>query len=187
MPFCPKCGSEFREGAKFCTRCGASLKVETPIIAPSPPALTLSNTPAASPAVSPAAQTPITPNLASGSLTSSSDASSTLSSVMAVVTTAVVPGFRIKSIAGSGVVTAVVVKARGGVRRSARAEPVPSSEGSVLNEEFEKGRIEAIERLKSKARNIGANAIIGLALEISEIESTVLLSATGTAVVVEPQ
>lgn len=25
MPFCPKCGTEYQDGSKFCAKCGANL------------------------------------------------------------------------------------------------------------------------------------------------------------------
>ncbi|MCL1965715.1 MAG: YbjQ family protein [Candidatus Bathyarchaeota archaeon] len=55
--------------------------------------------------------------------------------------------------------------------------------------EIEKARLEAIERVKARAIALGANAIIGLDVETSGIEqfSIMLFSATGTAVLVEPE
>jgi uncharacterized protein YbjQ (UPF0145 family) len=59
-------------------------------------------------------------------------------------------------------------------------------EVSAFTSEIEKARYEALERLKIKARQLGANGIIGLDLETSDIlQGTVLISATGTAVVME--
>lgn len=61
-------------------------------------------------------------------------------------------------------------------------------EVSVFTSEIEKARIEALERMKEKARRLGANAVIGLDMETSDIlKSTVLISATGTAVIIEPE
>ena len=56
--------------------------------------------------------------------------------------------------------------------------------------EMEKARWEAIERVKARAVALGANAIIGLDVETSDLglqNGIVLFSATGTAVVVEPE
>jgi uncharacterized protein YbjQ (UPF0145 family) len=61
-------------------------------------------------------------------------------------------------------------------------------EVSAFTSEIEKARGEAIQRIVVKAQSLGANAIIGLDLETSDIlQGTVLISATGTAVVVEPE
>jgi uncharacterized protein YbjQ (UPF0145 family) len=56
--------------------------------------------------------------------------------------------------------------------------------------ELEKARIEAMERVKAKALALGANALIGLDLETSDMGvqmGIVVISATGTAVIVEPE
>ena len=50
-------------------------------------------------------------------------------------------------------------------------------------------RAEAVERAIQKAKDLGANAIIGLDVETSGIGQTniTLLSATGIAVIIEPE
>ena len=56
--------------------------------------------------------------------------------------------------------------------------------------ELEKARMEAMERVKAKALALGANALIGLDLETSDMGvqmGIVVISATGTAVIVEPE
>ena len=56
--------------------------------------------------------------------------------------------------------------------------------------ELEKARMEAMERVKAKALALGANALIGLDLETSDMGvqmGIVVISATGTAVMVEPE
>ena len=61
-------------------------------------------------------------------------------------------------------------------------------EVSAFTSEIEKARHDALERLKVKVRRLGANGITGLDLETSGIlQGTVLISATGTAVVIEPE
>jgi uncharacterized protein YbjQ (UPF0145 family) len=61
-------------------------------------------------------------------------------------------------------------------------------EVSAFTSEIEKARMEALERMKVKARGLGANAVIGLDMETSDVlQGTVLISATGTAVVIEPE
>jgi uncharacterized protein YbjQ (UPF0145 family) len=61
-------------------------------------------------------------------------------------------------------------------------------EVSAFTSEIEKARIEALERMTGKARRLGSNAVIGLDMETSDIlQGTVLISATGTAVFIEPE
>jgi len=53
---------------------------------------------------------------------------------------------------------------------------------------LEKAKREAIERMTEEARKLGANAIIGIDFETTEVfESVVLVSTHGTAVQVEPE
>ncbi len=61
---------------------------------------------------------------------------------------------------------------------------------TAFTEELEKARNEAIERLKDKAIALGANAVVGLDIETSDLglqAGVVIVSATGTAVIVEPE
>lgn len=61
-------------------------------------------------------------------------------------------------------------------------------EVTAFTTEIEKARREAIERLKDQARSLGANAIVGLDLETSDLLQTIILiSATGTAVTIEKE
>lgn len=59
-------------------------------------------------------------------------------------------------------------------------------EVTAFTYEIEKARMEAINRAIEKARGIGANGIVGLDVETSDVlQSLVLISATGTTVAVE--
>jgi len=63
-------------------------------------------------------------------------------------------------------------------------------EVSAFTSEIEKARLEAIQRAIEQAERLGANAIVGLDLETSDMGGEfyiTLISATGTAVVVEPE
>jgi len=63
-------------------------------------------------------------------------------------------------------------------------------EVTAFTSEIEKARLEAIQRAIEQARNKGANAIVGLDLETSDMGGEfyiTLLSATGTAVVIEKE
>ncbi|MBS3062160.1 MAG: YbjQ family protein [Candidatus Diapherotrites archaeon] len=86
-----------------------------------------------------------------------------------------------------GVVTGLTARTRGiGGKFIAGIEGMVGGEVSAFTSEMEKARFESIERLKQKAIALGANAIVGLDLETTEVYmGTVLVSATGTALVVE--
>jgi uncharacterized protein YbjQ (UPF0145 family) len=63
-------------------------------------------------------------------------------------------------------------------------------EVTAFTTELEKARLEAINRVRQKAVSMGANAIIGLDMETSDIglqAGVTVISATGTAVVVKPE
>ena len=104
-----------------------------------------------------------------------------------IVTTPTVPGYRIKEVLG--VVTGLTPRTRGvGGKFIAGIQSAFGGEVSAYTTELEKARFEAMERVKEKARKMGANAIIGLDLETSEVfQGVVVISATGTAVVIEPE
>ncbi|MCW4042001.1 MAG: heavy metal-binding domain-containing protein [Candidatus Bathyarchaeota archaeon] len=104
-----------------------------------------------------------------------------------IVTTPRVPGFRVRRIVG--VVTGLTARTRGvGGQFVAGLQSLVGGEVSAFTSEIEKARGEAIQRIVVKARSLGANAIIGLDMETSGIlQGTVLISATGTAVVIEPE
>lgn len=104
-----------------------------------------------------------------------------------IVTTPTIPGYRIVRVLG--VVSGLTPRTRGaGGRFVAGIESVFGGEVTTYTSELEKAREEAIERVKQKAVEMGANAIIGLDMETSEVfQGVVVISATGTAVVVEPE
>ena len=63
-------------------------------------------------------------------------------------------------------------------------------EVTAFTTEIEKARMEAIDRARSKASSMGANALIGVDIETSDLGyqmGILVFSATGTAVVVEPE
>ena len=104
-----------------------------------------------------------------------------------VVTTPTVPGYRIKKIIG--VVTGLTPRTRGiGGKIVAGIQSMLGGEVTAFTYEIEKARIEAMSRAIEKAREMGANAIVGLDMETSNVlQSLVLISATGTAVIIEPE
>jgi uncharacterized protein YbjQ (UPF0145 family) len=44
-----------------------------------------------------------------------------------------------------------------------------------------------MQRMREQAQQMGANAVIGLDMESSDLLSVIVISATGTAVIVEPE
>jgi uncharacterized protein YbjQ (UPF0145 family) len=106
-----------------------------------------------------------------------------------IVTTPTIPGYKIKRVLG--VVTGLTPRTRGIFGKFiAGIESMFGGEVTAFTSEVEKARWEAIERAKSRATALGANAIIGLDVETSDLglqSGIVLFSATGTAVVIEPE
>jgi len=106
-----------------------------------------------------------------------------------LVTTPTVPGYKIKKV--FGVVTGLTPRTRGIFGKLiAGFESMVGGEVTAFTSEMEKARWEAIERAKNRALAMGANAIVGLDVETSDLglqNGIVLFSATGTAVLIEPE
>ena len=106
-----------------------------------------------------------------------------------IVTTPTIPGYRITKV--FGVVTGLTPRTRGFLGKFiAGFESVFGGEVTAFTSELEKARADAIDRVRRKAADLGANAIVGLDLESSDIGmqlGVVVISATGTAVVVEKE
>lgn len=88
-----------------------------------------------------------------------------------------------------GVVTGLTPRTRGVLGRFiAGLETLVGGEVTAFTSELEKARFEALDRLRARAQELGANAITGVDLETSEVfQGVVVISATGTAVIVEPE
>ena len=105
-----------------------------------------------------------------------------------VVTIPTVPGYRITKVIG--LVNGLSPRTRGigGVLRGA-LQSIGGGEITAFTSEIEKARIDAISRAIRQARKRGANAIVGLDMETSdmggEASYITLVSATGTAVIIE--
>jgi uncharacterized protein YbjQ (UPF0145 family) len=102
-------------------------------------------------------------------------------------TTPTIPGYHIVKILG--VVTGLTPRTRGVLGKFiAGIESVFGGEVTAFTTELEKAQMEALDRARRKAMNRGANALIGLDLETSDLGSqmgVVVITATGTAVVIE--
>jgi len=104
-----------------------------------------------------------------------------------IVTTPTAPGYRVKKVLG--VVTGLTPRTRGlGGKIVAGFQSMLGGEVTAFTYEIEKARMEAINRAVEKARDMGTNGIVGLDVETSDVlQSLILISATGTAVVLEPE
>ena len=104
-------------------------------------------------------------------------------------TTPTIPGYKIKKVLG--VVTGLTPRTRGVLGQILGGiQSMFGGEVTAFTTELEKARMEAMERVKAKAMAIGANALVGLDLETSDMGvqmGIVVISATGTAVIVEPE
>jgi len=104
-------------------------------------------------------------------------------------TTPSIAGYRIRKVLG--VVTGLTPRTRGVLGKFiAGIESMFGGEVTAFTTELEKARIEAMERVKAKAVRMGANALVGLDLETSDMGfqmGIIVISATGTAVIVEPE
>jgi uncharacterized protein YbjQ (UPF0145 family) len=106
-----------------------------------------------------------------------------------IVTTPTVPGYRITKV--FGVVTGLTPRTRGILGKFvAGFESMLGGEVTAFTSELEKARLDAIRRVREKALNLGANAVVGLDMETSDLGlqlGVVVISATGTAVVIEEE
>ena len=106
-----------------------------------------------------------------------------------VVTTPSIQGYKITKVVG--LVTGLSPRTRGvGGMIFGAIQALMGGEVTAFTTEIEKARLEAVERAMEKAERLGANAVVGLDLETSDMGGDfyiTLISATGTAVVVEPE
>jgi uncharacterized protein YbjQ (UPF0145 family) len=88
-----------------------------------------------------------------------------------------------------GIATGLTVRTRGfGGMLTAGFEALGGGEVTSFTSEVEKARYEAIDRMKEKAKALGANAVVGMDVETSTMgtnNSMIMISATGTAVVMK--
>lgn len=106
---------------------------------------------------------------------------------MIITTTPSIPGYRVKRVIG--VVTGMSVRTRGFLGRlAAGLEAIVGGASSAYISELKKARDGALNDLVNSAKALGANAVVGLDFETSEIlEGFIVVTATGTAVEVEPE
>ena len=104
-----------------------------------------------------------------------------------MVTTPYLSGYKVKKVLG--VASGITARTRGfGGKFVAGFQSLAGGEVTAFTTEMEKARVEALQRLKENAARLGANAVVGVDMETTEIfQGTVLVSATGTAVILEPE
>ncbi len=106
-----------------------------------------------------------------------------------IVTTPTIPGYKITRV--FGVVSALTPRTRGvGGKIIASFQSVLGGEVTAFTAELEKARIETLSRVQERAEKMGANAVIGLDVETTDLGlqmGVVIISATGTAVVIAPE
>jgi len=104
-----------------------------------------------------------------------------------VVTTPELPGHEVVKVLG--VVHGLTVRTRGvGGKFVAGVEGILGGEVTSYTSECEKARKESLERLVKNAREMGANAIISVDFETSDIlqGTATIFAAYGTAVIARP-
>jgi uncharacterized protein YbjQ (UPF0145 family) len=106
-----------------------------------------------------------------------------------IATMPTLPGYRVKRVIG--IVSGITPRTRGIMGKFiAGIESMIGGEVTAFSYEIEKARAEAIDRCRSKAAAMGANAVLSVDIETSDMGyqmGILVFSATGTAVVVEPE
>ena len=110
-----------------------------------------------------------------------------MSQSVLVVTTPTVPGYRIKKVLG--VVHGLTVRTRGmwGKWLASMKSMFGGKVGAYVSE-LKKAKDEALNLLKEEAARLGANAVVGVDFETSDLlGDLIMVSAHGTAVIIEPE
>ncbi|MEM3700712.1 MAG: YbjQ family protein [Candidatus Bathyarchaeia archaeon] len=104
-----------------------------------------------------------------------------------VVTTPELPGYEIVKVLGT--IHGLTVRTRGvGGKIVAGIEGIFGGEVTAYTSECEKARKESLNRLVENAKRIGANAVIGVDFETSDVlqGTATVFAAYGTAVIAKP-
>jgi uncharacterized protein YbjQ (UPF0145 family) len=105
-----------------------------------------------------------------------------------VVTTPNLPGYEVVKVLG--VIHGLTVRTRGvGGKFVAGIEGIFGGEVTAYSSECEKARRESLSRLVENARRLGANAVLSVDFETSDIlqGTATVFSAYGTAVIAKPK
>jgi uncharacterized protein YbjQ (UPF0145 family) len=163
--FCPKCGKQVSDDAVFCPNCRAQLKA------------TDSTNAAAAPAASVGA---------TQSAAAPMGASSGGWGLPMLFTANYVPGYKIDKVLG--ITYGITVRSRGlGGNIIAGLRTIGGGEIKEYTELAHQARQQALDRLQEHARGMGANAVISVMFDSTEVGNTMdEIIAFGTAVVVSP-
>lgn len=98
-----------------------------------------------------------------------------------------VPGFRVVKVLG--IVHGMTARTRGiGGKILGGLQSLAGGEVTAFTDELQKAKDEALARMKLQAQRMGANGIIAVDLETTEVfETVVMVSAHGTAVILEKE
>jgi len=104
-----------------------------------------------------------------------------------IVTSPTIPGYKIVKVVG--IVHGMTARTRGiGGKLIAGLQSLAGGEVSAFTSELEKAKREATTRLEENAKALGANAVLNVDFETTEVfESVVMISAYGTAVIAEKE
>ncbi|MCY0865329.1 MAG: heavy metal-binding domain-containing protein [Sulfobacillus sp.] len=106
---------------------------------------------------------------------------------MVMVTTPYVPGYRVRQVLGP--TWGTVVRSRGiGYQVAAGLRSLAGGEIKEFTNMLNDARQRALDRLREHARTLGANAVIGMAFDSSELGQNMSeILAYGTAVIIEAE
>ena len=104
-----------------------------------------------------------------------------------VTTTPTIPGYKVVKVLG--IVHGMTARTRGlGGKILGGLQSLIGGEVSAFTNELEKAEDEALTRMKQNAQRLGANGVIGVDFETTEVfQTVVLVSAHGTAVIIEKE
>jgi len=104
-----------------------------------------------------------------------------------MVTTPYVPGYRITRVIGT--TFGLIVRSRGlGMNLAAGFRSIAGGEIKEYTQLLEQVRHEALSRLAEHAKSLGANAVVSIGFDTSEMANVMTeVLAFGTAVVIEPE
>ena len=103
------------------------------------------------------------------------------------VTTPTVPGYKVVKVLN--IIHGMTARTRGiGGKILGSLQSLGGGEVTAFTMELEKAKDEALNRMRLEAQRIGANGVIGVDFETTEIfETVVLVSVLGTAVILEKE